>query len=109
MSLYPLYLKEREGIEVLEKEQGFATYKVRSHDCYIIDIYVVPEARKSGLASQMANEIAEIAKANGIKILTGSVDTRDKEALRNEKVLLAYGMRKAQQEDHMIYFYKELT
>lgn len=109
MSLYPDYLKEREGIETLERELGFATYKIRSHDCYIIDIYVVPEARKSGLASQMADEIAAIGRSHGLKVLTGSVDTRDKEAVRNEKVLLAYGMRKAHQEDHMIYFYKELT
>lgn len=107
--LYASYLKEREGIDVLESERGFATYLLRPTDCYIIDIYVVPEARQTGLAAQMANQIAAIAKSKGIKFLTGSVDKRDPQASRNEKVLIAYGMRKAREDEHIIYFIKELT
>lgn len=109
MSLYSDYLKEREGIDVLEASDGFATYLLRPTDCYIIDIYVVPEKRQSGLAAQMADQIADIARSKGIKFLTGSVDKRDPQAARNEKVLIAYGMHKAREQDHMVYYLKEIS
>jgi ribosomal protein S18 acetylase RimI-like enzyme len=109
MTLYARYLKEREGIETLESEHGFATYLLRPTDCYIIDIYVVPELRQSGLAKQLADQIVEIAKERGIKLLTGSVDRRDPNAQRNEAVLLAYGMRKAREDNFMNYYLKEIT
>lgn len=109
MTYYKDYLKEREGIDVLEATDGFATYILRPTDCYVIDIYVVPEKRQSGLAAQMADQIANIARSKGIKFLTGSVDKRDPQALRNEKVLIAYGMHKAREHEHMIYFIKEIS
>ena len=107
--MYPAYLKEREGVDVLEKPYGFATYKFRENDCYIVDIYVTPEKRRLGLASQLADEISEIARASGYRVLTGSVDVRDKRHGENAATLLAYGMRPYTQEGYITYFVKELT
>jgi ribosomal protein S18 acetylase RimI-like enzyme len=109
MFLYPLYLKEREGLETLEKEYGFAIYKLRGTDCYIQDIYVLPEHRKSGLCFSMADEISQIAKQQGYKILTGSVDNRASGAEGSHKVLKAYGMKPYAIEDYVTYYFKEIT
>jgi predicted GNAT family acetyltransferase len=107
--LYARYIKEREDLETLEKEHGFATYKFRSTDCYIQDIYVLPSHRKSGLAASMANEISQLAKQQGYKILTGSVDSRANGATDSHTVLKAYGMKPYVTEDYVTYYFKELT
>lgn len=107
--MYAQYLKEREGLELLETEYGFATYKIRPWDCYIQDIYVLPEFRKSGVAAGIADTIALLAKAQGIKMLVGSVDQRAPSADTSSKVLLGYGMRPYSKEGHMTYYCKEIT
>jgi ribosomal protein S18 acetylase RimI-like enzyme len=108
MSLYASYLKEREGLDVLETYQGFVTYKFRGPDCYIQDVYVLPEFRMYGVASFMADQVAELAKRAGIRILTGSVDANANGADASDKVLRAYGMKPYAKEGFVTYYSKEI-
>ncbi len=108
-NLYKNYLKEREGLEVLENELGFCTYKYREdNSCYIQDIYVVPNRRKSGIASQLADTVAKEAKAKGYNILIGSVDFKANLAKQNDQVLKAYGMKPYTVEGSLVYYSKEI-
>lgn len=109
MSLQALYAKEREGMETIEEDHGFITYKALPEEYRIFDIYVLPEHRKSGLASRMADQVVSLAKQNGCKIITGSVDTRANGATSSVKVLLAYGFKVLRTEGTMIYFLKEVS
>lgn len=106
--MYSDYLKERAGLETLELERGFATYKFRGLDCYIQDIYVKPEYRKEGIASILADKIAVIAKHSGINILTGSVDARAETAEASDAVLRAYGMKPYVTDEYVTYYSKEI-
>lgn len=108
MSVYAEYLKEREGKEVVENDNGFLSYRIFNDYVYIVDIYVVPEKRKTGLAKFWADQVCEIAKAKGAKTLVGSVDVRANGATESLKVLLAYGMRVDSIDGQMIYFKKDL-
>ena len=110
-SLFAQYVKERENAEVLETDKGFAKYHLKPDHVYIEDIFVLPEFRKDGLAKEMANEIAKIAKEHGLSRMVGSVCLNAKGATASANVLLAYGMRLAgiEQESGMIYFVKELV
>lgn len=109
MGLYADYLKERDGLETLSTEQGFAVYKFRGNECYIQDIYVVPKYRSLKVASSLANEIAKIAKKAGYHILTGSIDSRANGAKTSIKGLEAYGMKPYTTIGFMTYYAKELT
>lgn len=106
--MYAQYLKEREDLDTLETEKGFATYRFRANDCYIQDIYVLPEYRKQGYGAVIADEIVDKAKAEGYKILTGSVDSRANGAAASTQALEAYGMKPYSVEGSLTYFYKEL-
>lgn len=106
MSLYGDYIREREGFEIVESEHGFATYLISGEECYIRDIYVTPEGRKSGLASQMADEISVIAKEKGCTYLLGTVSPVAKGATTSMKVLLAYGFEVFKSDSNMIYLVK---
>lgn len=108
MSMYADYLKEREGLEVLETELGFVAYKFRPLDCYIQDIYVVPTHRKAGVAASLADRVVEVAKFKGYHILTGSVDQRAQGSDDSAKVLIAYGMQPYTVENSVVYYYKEI-
>lgn len=109
MNLWKQYLKEREDVDVIETETGFATYRFRGADCYIKDIYVKPECRQKGAASEIADKISSIAKAAGIFILTGSVDGRANGADISRKVLIGYGMAPYRTEGNVTYYFKELA
>lgn len=107
-SLYSMYLKEREGFDIIESDKGFATYKIIGQECYIRDIYVKPEFREQNIASEMADKIALIAKENKCSHLSGSVDTNVRGSTTSVKVLLAYGFKVLKNSFSMILFVKEI-
>jgi len=110
MSLYGEYIKEKQGDGIVERTEGFATYRyLRNKDqvqVYVIDIYVRPEFRKSGLASAIADEIAEIAKKEGATEMLGTVNPSANGATESLKVLLGYGMRLKSASENLIIFGK---
>ena len=109
MSLYADYIKEREDKEIIETDKGFATFTCfENKECYIQDIYVVPEYRKSGYATEMTDKVVEMAKEKGCNTLVGSVCTEDKNATRNMKVFLAYGMQIYKTAGIMIFLKKKI-
>lgn len=108
-SLYAKYIREREGKEIIETDDGFATYQIFDNgECYLQDIYIVPEKRNSGLATEIANKVSEIAKERGCNLLIGSVCVDDKCATRNMKVLLAYDMQVYKTAGTMIFLRKQI-
>jgi GNAT superfamily N-acetyltransferase len=109
-SLYAQYVKEREGLDLLEKEEAFLTYTINADQGYIFiqDLYVIPEKRRSQVASQLADEVVSIAVQQGCSILYGQVDTRANQWERSAKVLEGYGMSAFKTENSMIYFKKNI-
>ena|ERR1700761_1557905 len=109
MSLFSDYILERECKHTLETPEGFATYVFLPEGrCYIDNIYVVPEQRKTNVASCLADQIAGIAKENGCKILLGSVVPAAKNSTDSLKVLLAYGFKLDSCENNFILFAKDI-
>lgn len=110
LSLYAQYLTERTSRGILETEDGFATFDYISDDTvYIIDLFVVPEKRKSHVASEIANKICEEAIKTGRKYLLGSVDVTAKGSEASCKVLEAYGMTIHKVAEPMIFYVKQIA
>ena len=92
MSLYSNYLKEKTDISIVEDDKGFATYRFTDDGAvYIIDIYVLPDFRFAGVASEMADKIAAIGKEKGLSTMYGSINLKTKQSTESLKALLAYG------------------
>ena len=102
------YKEERENANVIEDEYGFIVYKFENEYVYIEDLYVVPEKRKSLIASSYADKVVDIAKKEGYNRLLGSVSPQDPNATANLKVLLGYGFRLLSCKEEIIYFIKEI-
>lgn len=106
-SLYAKYIKERTDDEILENEYGFATYRfLNENQCYIVDIFVVESMRKKGVASAMADHIADLAKEKGCTALLGTVNPSCKGATESIQTLIAFGMTVSSSTDNIIIFKK---
>lgn len=108
MNMLSRYLKERQNVDTIQNEYGFATYQINADSCYIIDIWVNPEFRNKNIASQIADEITDIAKKNGCLYILGSICPEANNSTDSLKVLLAYGMKLMSIQGNLIFFKKEL-
>ena len=108
MSLYGDYIKAREGREIIEDEDGFATYKIFGEECYIADVYVRPESRKNLKSWKYIDQIREIAREKGCKCLTTTVVPVLEGSTFSTMAILQYGFRLHSSKENMIIFVKEL-
>lgn len=106
LSFWADYIKERENVEVLETNEGFATYQIKGLECYIRDIYIAPGHRGSKLVYKLADQIVKIAKEKGCKYLTGSVCPSANNCHISMLVLINYGMKLHSSINNLIYFIK---
>lgn len=107
-SLYAQYLTERCGYEILEVDDGFVTFEMLDTAVYIRDIFVVPSARRNGLASRMADQVCAIAQGRGCLTLLGTIDPTTHGAHESLLGLLAYGMRLSHLSGGLIVLTKPL-
>lgn len=108
-SLYAQYIKERENKDIIENDKGFATFQfLNNQQCYLQDIFVLPEYRETKIATEMADKVVEMAKEKNCNVLIGSVCADDKKATRNMKVFLAYGMQIDKVIGNMIFLKKDI-
>lgn len=106
-SLYAQYLNERTDDKIIELDEGFATYRYLNNDqVYIIDLFVLPEFRKKGMASRLADMICAEARTKGCKELIGTVNPSCKGTNASIMTLIAYGMRADSSSNNVIVFRK---
>ncbi|MES1988919.1 MAG: GNAT family N-acetyltransferase [Pseudomonadota bacterium] len=101
-------MAERQNKQVIETEQGFATYFYIQDGVYIEDIFTSPEHRHSNVASKMADSIAEEAKSKGYSKMYGTVLPSANHSTESLKVLLAYGFRLDSSANNAIILVKEI-
>lgn len=105
---YWAYIKEREGVDVLERPEGFVTIKLLSVGLYMQDIYVAPEFRGTGVGKQLVDEAESIARGSGCQKLIGSCSA-DASGTESLKAMLKLGFRVLSASDELIYLFKELN
>lgn len=109
MSLYGDYIKERAGKSIIDEDYGFATYYFLSDgNCYLEDIYVKPEMRCRGLASQLADMVFHEAKLNKAEYIIGSFDPQGKNPAISLKAQLAWGLEPFAIKDQLLYLRKKV-
>jgi GNAT superfamily N-acetyltransferase len=112
-SLYSKYLKEKDGIDTLETDKGLVTFIQQGkngEEFYIVDIYVLPQYRRTGYATYLGELMQTKAKELGAKYLLGAVEKDSKTYSDSRAALESFGFRFAIfiEEDRIDYFKKEL-
>lgn len=110
MSLYGRYILERIGDGIIEREEGFATFRFLNDrkSIYIVDIYVLPDFRNQNIAKELADEIVAIGKEEGATELLGTVVPSARNSTDSLRVLLGYGMKLKSSTSDGIIFSKEI-
>ncbi len=92
MELFAQYISERLDQGIVDiPGQGFATFKIERPVVYVADVYVVPELRKTGLASKMVDQIADLGKKQGCSVIKTTVQINTNNSDISETAILAYG------------------
>ncbi len=108
MSKWAQYLKERENVDSIENDYGFATFIIGGDEVYLKDIWVEKQFRQLDEASKLADRVAAIAKERGCKYMTGTVCPKANNSTASLKVLLGYGMELVSATENLIIFKKDL-
>lgn len=113
MNMYKQYLEElHEGKSLINNETGFISYWIRDSingkECYIEDIYVAKDYRKSRAAHKLADIVVEIAKKQDCKILTGTVIPTANNSEISLKMMLSYDFKILNSNENVIWFFKEI-
>jgi GNAT superfamily N-acetyltransferase len=107
--MYFDYLLEREGYHSIVTDSGFATFKLISPEvCYLRDIYVKPEFRKTKVGTDIHNQVVSEAVQRGASILLGSVCLDAPSVDRSIKAMYSVDMSFSHKEGNMLYFKKEI-
>lgn len=96
------------GSEVLETEHGWANYYLGDLECYIENIFITKEARRSGHAKALGLALEEIARENGCKYMIGSTNTTKPGVERSIMGMLSFGYKYLSSSEGAIFFKKEL-
>lgn len=98
MSLFAAYTREVDGFEIISHEYAFLDYRIEkvglmAGSVYIRKLYVHPDFRNTGVASELADEILNLAKENDLEFIYGTVDSMSEDADYRIKVLHGYKMK----------------
>ena len=107
-SLFAQYIREREGKNIIEDENGFATYKFEKDYVYVEDVYVCKNVRKIRFASGYLDKIAKEAKEKGMNRMVTSVCVVAKNPTLGMRAILGYGFKLLSSTNEMIYFVKDI-
>ena len=109
MSLYGDYIKEREGLDIIESWAGFVTYSLHEPGViWIHDMYVLPHLRRRRVASQLADQVVQIGKNRGATKLRAQVDVTTKIASESTAALRGYGLSADGAKGNLVFFSKEI-
>lgn len=106
--MYKDYIKERENLHTIEVEHGFAIYSVQPDCVYLQDIYVKPEYRKNGIATELLRQVEVLTKAHNLRHILGSCDPVANGSTASLKAILAAGFKLSHCHNNMIYLVKEV-
>lgn len=102
------YRVETHGHEVVEDDNGFVLFDVNTDELYIADMYVVPEARGTGVARAYLDTLEEEAKDNACRFLTCTVDMQNRVKEKSIAVILGLGFRLVDSNPQRLLFYREV-
>jgi GNAT superfamily N-acetyltransferase len=108
-SLYGQYILEREGKQIIERPEGFATYFYTNDMCYVENVYVAPEFRRTKIGRELLEKAASEAKLRGIKKLLVTVRPSANGSTTSLKAVTACGFTLQSAANDAIFFVKEIN
>lgn len=111
-SLYKQYAEELFEQEMIEDDEGFASYRIypiqNGFQMYVCDVFATKEARKRGKGKQLVDKLLHIALENYCTSAVTTIDPTTSRATENMKFHLSCKMRISHIADGLIYLVRDL-
>lgn len=110
-SNYGLYVQELEGLEIIESNRGFATYRIKDEEkeLWVHDVFVRPDYRGCGIAKRYFDELVELAKENGCKSIKTYTNKLNNGWEKSTAMLQKYGFSvNIELQDGTVYLIMEI-
>lgn len=109
MSMYKDYIENQlPNRFVYETDKGFLTYNINNKICQLEEIYIKPEFRRQGFASEFYKDIEKIAREAKCIYLIGTIMPRVANAEGSMMCLLKNNFKLDSIDDKLIYLSKEI-
>lgn len=105
-TLYAKYIKEREGAEVIENENGFVTYKIVKNECFLINIF--SEKRQNGCARDLIDLLTQEAIDHKCDCITANVYLSDPNVTITTIFALKLGFKIVTANNNVLLIVKEV-
>lgn len=109
MSMYSDYIKETGVYRIVERASGFMSYVFLDKECYLMDIYVKSEFRRTGLSKELLKAVTEDAKLNNYNFLTGAVIHNFKYKDRSKAMLKSWGFHFLKEDERVTWYIKNIS
>lgn len=94
MSLFAIYVQETMGMDIIENDKGFITYKfMENDDCFVDHLFVHPGFRQGGEGTRLGLQLTALAKEAGCKRLVANVNCKFKYPTQALKAFFAFGFK----------------
>lgn len=108
LELFEAYIQEREQGMLLRHAQGFAILRLQKDVVYLQDVYVHPEHRQTGVATQLLLQAIDIAKKSNKKALITSTDVSTANPEQSIQAILSRGFKVLKLEENLIWYVMEI-
>ena len=107
--MYADYIRERSNDIIIEDETGFIQFRfLNEKQVFIVELYVLPEFRRSGLGSKLADRVVAFAKIQGCVELLAAVWVESKNSKISILSCIGYGMLPYGTSGESLLFRKEI-
>lgn len=107
-TLYAQYILEREGFEIIENETSFIVYKLKGEIAFIAHSFTVKEYRMRGSMSHLLDLLKSALNKDEVKVLSATIDLRDRNATSTLQAALRYGFQVKAAENGILYIEDEI-
>ncbi len=102
------YLKEKQGSDTLFTDEGFAIYTLNKDSLHINNFHIREEFRRKKEGRSLFLKVYEIAKENGIGVITCNCDLSQMKADISMKAILSVGFFPIKAENNLVSFCMEV-
>lgn len=107
-SMYAEFIKEREGLDLIETNAGFLTFKIVGGECFIANMFIRPSERGSQLCEELLSNLFDYAMTRKCEVVTGNIHLNDKGCNRTLRAALKNGFNLVKAEHGVLLIAKRM-
>ncbi len=108
MKYYAQFIKDREGLDLLEFPEGFLTFKIDGDECFVANLFIHPDFRGTQALFRFYEKLEKIALEKNAKFISANIHINDHGFNRSLKAALKLGFSLVQAQNNSVIVFKKL-